>query len=119
MNELGGTGAELSVMHVRLSHSLVFAKLNVRKETRNIYRRKVTPMNGISARQTLARGCLDLFFHSSILSMFLLALVGCGSQEHGMLATSVHVSACSAGAAQQGALPMDFYSIHMVSETTG
>jgi photosystem II stability/assembly factor-like uncharacterized protein len=76
-------------------------------------------MNGISARQTLARGRLDLFFHASILSMFLLALVGCGFQEHGTPATLVHVSACPASAAQQGVLPKDLYSIHMVSETTG
>jgi hypothetical protein len=62
LNALGGTGAQLSVIHVRLSSSPVFAKLDVRKETRNIHRRKVTPMNGISARQTLARGHLDLWW---------------------------------------------------------
>src|SRR5262249_13357978 len=59
---------------------------------------------------------LDLIFLASILSLLLLALVGCGSQERG---TSGHVDVCPANATKPEILPRDLYSIHMVSETTG
>jgi len=77
------------------------------------------PKKRIVLRQTLTQGRLNLLFHPISLSVFLLVLAGCGFQQPGTSATSLHVSACQTNMQQQVGQPIGLYSIHMFSETAG